>query len=91
MAIRTLLSSAVVAVGLVAATAAHAGKDTVPGAIDVFTPAAAVTVSAAIEAVRSGDATFSVNPDGSITVSFNDGTVLTFTSRFIAGVIASYS
>lgn len=90
MAIRKTLSCLIIAATLGAASMAHAGKETVPNTVSVLTPAAVVAVSTAIDAVRAGSARGSVNADGSVTVTFANGTSTTFTSSFIASLIAAY-
>lgn len=90
MTIRKSLSCLFVAGAICAATAAHAGKDTVPNTVSVFSPAAVVTVQAAFQAVRSGTASATTNADGSVTVTFASGATTTFTSSFISGFIAAY-
>lgn len=87
MAIRKTLTSLAVAGLIFGASAAHAGKDTVPNAI--ATPPVAA-VNAALSLIGLTANSIVANEDGTLTVTLSNGQVGIVSSRFMARLLASY-
>lgn len=90
MAIRKPLALMVAAAIAFAAPMAHAGKDTVPSAATVFSPAFTAVLATAFAEIRAGTAAVAIGTGGTGTVTLTSGAVVTVNAdRTVTVTLAS--